>query len=302
MEKMCKDVEQAVAGEDAFPEVGGTVAIGVGRVACAAVVAHIERYKAGAFPLQTGGHPNLIAADGKMHQGPALELEQRFVTIGGRVAGRAVVAILGHGVAHVLGEIGFEFDGGDRQAVDKQDQVDGVVGFVAAIAELAYHATAHLAIAGHGGGVQALGRFELAHLEAGIDMLKPPAQHGQGAIGVEGLGEPFEQHGTAVIAMQAAHFGPFFGLRLAQPVDDIRRIQRQLAVIVAAGACKPAMGRQMGDDLIFEGAFAMFGHTRPLTPCPPCVKSGQHSGARERMSRVAPLRQDRYDSPTGARC
>jgi hypothetical protein len=34
----------------------------------------------------------------------------------------------------------------------------------------------------------------------------------------------------------------------------------------------------------------------------PCVKSGQHSGARERMSRVAPLRQDRYDSPTGARC
>ena len=62
--ELLQDVHHAVLLEHFFPEVGGKVAVGVGRVACTAVPsgtvgALIEGQKAGVLARQPGGHPHL---------------------------------------------------------------------------------------------------------------------------------------------------------------------------------------------------------------------------------------------------
>jgi hypothetical protein len=73
-----QDVEPAVLRPDFFPEIGGLVASGVVGIAGAALTTLVERQKARARALEPGGHVDQIAVDRKMHQGAALEGEQRI--------------------------------------------------------------------------------------------------------------------------------------------------------------------------------------------------------------------------------
>ena len=59
-----------------------------------------------------------------MDQRPALEGEQRFRLLGDRVLGQPGALILFDGVVHRLLEFRFQLQGGNRQAVDEQHQID----------------------------------------------------------------------------------------------------------------------------------------------------------------------------------
>ena len=63
-----EDVGQAVAGEDALPEVVGLESVRVGRVARAVVPALVERQEPGALALQVGAEAHLVVVHGEMRR------------------------------------------------------------------------------------------------------------------------------------------------------------------------------------------------------------------------------------------
>jgi hypothetical protein len=117
VDEALQQVEPVVPYPHLVPQVGGAVAVGVGRVAGAAVVAAVERQETGGRAGQPGGHGHLLGVDGEVHDGPAGE---------GEVGRVAVGAVLRLGVLDGLaGERVLHLGGGDRQAVDEQGEVDG---------------------------------------------------------------------------------------------------------------------------------------------------------------------------------
>jgi hypothetical protein len=113
--KRAKDVQQAVALPHLFPQIGGAVGAprGVGRVAGAAVQPLVEGQEMRGTAGQPRGHEHLFGIDRKVHQRPALELEQRFAVV-------AVLLVLGHRVRHRLPRHRVLQLGGDHwNAVDR---------------------------------------------------------------------------------------------------------------------------------------------------------------------------------------
>ena len=77
-----------------------------------------------------GAKTHLVIVHGKMNDATA-ELEQQLLRV-------TVALVLLHGIEHRrLGELIFEFEGGDGQAVDEYGHVEGERGLVAAVAKLA---------------------------------------------------------------------------------------------------------------------------------------------------------------------
>ena len=130
-----EDVGEAVAGEDALPEVVGLEPVGVGRVARAVVPAEVERQEPRSLALQVGAEAHLVVVHGEVHDAAA-ELEELLARV-------AVALVLLDGVLdRLLGEAVLQLEGGDRQAVDEQAQVERALRLVAAVAELARDAEA----------------------------------------------------------------------------------------------------------------------------------------------------------------
>ncbi len=125
-----EDVGEAAAGEDLRPEVVGFEAIGVGRVAGAVVPALVEGEEPGVVAAEVGAEADLLVVDGEV-DGAALVLEEEL-------AGVAVALVLADGVVDgLLGEAVLELEGGDGEAVDEEDEVEGKTRLVGAVAELA---------------------------------------------------------------------------------------------------------------------------------------------------------------------
>jgi hypothetical protein len=107
-DEVLDDAGEAVLGEDVFPEIGGFVAVGVGRVAFALVVALVEGEEDGGRSGEFGGHEDFVGVHGEMDQG-ATELEQG---LGGVALGAVLfLAVVAGGLA---GPGVFEFDGDER--------------------------------------------------------------------------------------------------------------------------------------------------------------------------------------------
>ena len=124
-----------VAGQDLLPEVVGLEPVGVRRVAGAVVPALVERQEPRALPLRWVQNRTSLVVDREVDDAAA-ELEQLLARV-------AVALVLLDGVVDgLLGEAVLELEGGDRQAVDEQAQVEGELGLVAAVAELAGDAEA----------------------------------------------------------------------------------------------------------------------------------------------------------------
>jgi hypothetical protein len=197
VQELADDVQPGVALQDLFPEVAGGRSLGVDRVAGVAVVAEVEGQEVGVLALELGGHLDLVVADGEVHQGAAAEGQQRLVLVLA-VAGQPVLAVLLDGVIDVLREVRLEFDGGDRQAVDEQDQVDALHGVDRGVVDLPDHPQADLAVSLQRLRVQAHGRLELAHLKLRGDVLEPGAQDREhaGFLGsrlVQDLAQPVQK-------------------------------------------------------------------------------------------------------------
>ena len=148
------DVGEAVAGEHLLPQVVGLQAVRVRRVARGVVPATVEGQEPRRFALQMGAEADLVVVDGEVDEA-APELEQFFLRV-------AVAPVLLNRVGHrLLGEAVLELEGGDGQAVDEEAEVEGKLGVVAAVAELARDAEPVqvvegrcLLVAGRGGAVE----------------------------------------------------------------------------------------------------------------------------------------------------
>ena len=127
------DVGQPAAGEGFLPQVVGLEPVGVRRVAAAAVPPPVEGQEPRFLALEVGAEPNLVVVHGEVGQA-APQLEELL-------AGVAVALVLLDRVFHrLLGEAVLQLEGGDRQAVDEQTQVQRQLRVVAAVLELARHA------------------------------------------------------------------------------------------------------------------------------------------------------------------
>ncbi len=181
-----QNIEPGVARKYLLPQIRSRVAIGVGRIARAFIVALIEGQKAGFRAFEPRRHVDFVAAGGEMHQSAPVESEQRLIGVGFGVARRAVVLILPDGILHGLGEIGFEFQRCGRNAVDEKHQVDAIF-VVQRITHLTHHGTAHLSKAFERGRIESVFRLPLAHRELRVDVFEAVAQNVQRAVLIERL-------------------------------------------------------------------------------------------------------------------
>ena len=139
-----QNVGQARLGEGLLPQIVGGKPGRVGRIASAIVVALVEGQKPRALALEVGAETHLVIVHGKV-DGAAAELEQQLLRV-------PVALVLLHGIENRLfGELIFEFEGGDGQAVDEHGHVEGERSLIAAVAELA-------------GDAEDVGREPLGHL------------------------------------------------------------------------------------------------------------------------------------------
>ena len=130
-----QDVGQAIGCEDALPQVVGLEAIRVGRVAGPIVPAQVEGQEPGRLALEVGAEAHLVVVDGEVHHAAA-ELEELLAWV-------AVALVLLDGVLDgLLGEAVLQLEGDHRQAVDEEAQIEGELGLVAAVAQLAGDAEA----------------------------------------------------------------------------------------------------------------------------------------------------------------
>ncbi len=131
-----EDVQPGVALQDLLPQVRRRRAVRVRRVPGVMVVAPVERQERGVLPGQLGGHLHLAVGDREVHHRPRPELQQRFTL------GQPVVLVLQHRVGDVLGEVGLQLGGGDRDAVDEEHQVDAVA-VLRRVVHLPHHPQPH---------------------------------------------------------------------------------------------------------------------------------------------------------------
>ena len=125
-----EDVGQAVAGQEAFPQVVGLEAVWVGRITRAVVPALVEGQEPGCLALELGTETHLVVVHGEMCH-TASKLEQLFARV-------AVALVLLDGVFdRLLGQAVLQLESGDWQTVHEQAEVKRQLGFVAAVAELA---------------------------------------------------------------------------------------------------------------------------------------------------------------------
>ena len=117
--RSAQQVQPGVPLPHPLPQVGGAVAVGVRRVALAAVVAPVERQEARRGALEARRHRDLLGVHGEVDDRPA----PRVTFFGSRF-----VAVLLLGVLDALPREGvLQLSRGDGDAVDEERQVQGLV-------------------------------------------------------------------------------------------------------------------------------------------------------------------------------
>ena len=163
------DAREHVLGQNLLPQVIRHQAVRVGRIACAVLVALVEGQKPALLALQAGAELDLRIVHGEVNHA-AGELEQQLL----RAAGMLVLI---DRIVHVLlGQLVFQLEGDDRQAVDEDAQIQRQLRGVGREMELARNAEDVLCIQRCGGGVIYAGRH-IEHDEAGGISLDAFAQH-----------------------------------------------------------------------------------------------------------------------------
>ena len=125
-----KDFQPAFAFPDLFPEVGRLMAItqwiALAAVLATWIAASIEREEEGLEALELRCHLHFSVTDGEMNQGSAWKAQQQFWLL---PCCTWVVCpfVLVNGVINGLGVVGLELNGGDRDAVEEEDEINAVL-------------------------------------------------------------------------------------------------------------------------------------------------------------------------------
>ena len=171
------------------------------------------------------------------------------------------------GVGYALGVVGFQFGGGDGDAVEEQCEVDAVF-VVRGVAQLAHHAQAIGGVAGLEVGVHGQGGAELAERDGLLDAdhVEPGAEQMQRALFVEGGAQPVGQGGGGAGAVGGGEAGPGGGLGLLDPGGEVVGEQGARPVVAGGGVgfVEPSGAGKMGADAFLQGNFPVQAHAADL--------------------------------------
>ena len=252
--ELLQNVHHAVLLEHFFPEVGGKVAAGVGRVACAAVPPGtvgtlIEGQKAGVLARQPGGHPHLGQVYAKVAQNALIELETHL-------PGVPVVHPLLLGVLYSLpGELVLQLKGEHRDAVYRQHHVHRVVGGVG-VEPLPVAGDLVLSVALGVLLVQRGLRLKIAHPEPPSPVLEPIPQHRKQPVRIAGIVKGSAELPHRVYRVLLFKKRPLVGLGLLHKADQGIHKQRQLRVVaIPVSGVAPGRGEQRRRNVRFKLLF-----------------------------------------------
>ena len=227
-----EDVGQAIARQDALPQVVGHEAVRVRRVPRAVIPALIEGQEPRGLPLQVRTEAHRLIVHREVRHAAA-ELEELLARI-------AVQHVLLDGVGDgLLGETVLQLERGHRQAVDEQPHVERTLRLVAAVAKLPRHAESV-------GGV-ALGSRRVARRWSAVEeiemersVLDAVAQDVDGAALHDLALQPRQELAPrrAVLAERQRLGG--VRLRLGQERPELRQVHAVLAVVVLGLPADPA--------------------------------------------------------------
>ena len=226
-----QDVGESPAGEDALPQVVGLEPLRVGRIASPIVPTQVEGQEPGGLALELRTEAHLVIVHGEMHDAAA-KLEELLARV-------AVELVLLDGVLDgLLGQAVLQLEGGHRQAVDEEAQVEGELGLVAAVAQLPGDAEAVGRVALLGLGV-ARGRCAVEEVEVERTVLDPSPQHVDGAtLGDLALEAGQELAPGRPVLVQVQGLG-HLGLCLVEEGRKLGQVDAVLAVIVLRRAADP---------------------------------------------------------------
>lgn len=223
---------EAIAGEHLLPKIVGLEAVRIRRIAGTVAPTLIEGQEPRALDFQMRAEAHLVLVDREVRDAAA-ELEQLLAQV-------AVTFVLLHGVVHrLLGQAVLQLEGGHRQPVDEQAQVQREPDLLAAVAKLAGDAEAV-------GGV-ALGRLRVAGRRRAVEeidvvraVLDAGTQHVDGAA----LGDLALQAGQELaprrpVLAQRQRIGRL-RLGFPQKARKLRQVHAVLAVIVIRVPADPA--------------------------------------------------------------
>ena len=252
--KLLQDIHHAVLLEHFFPEVGGKVAVGVGRIACTAVPpgtvgALIEGQKACVLACQPGGHPHLGQVYAKVAQNALVELETHL-------PGVPVVHPLLLGVFHGLpGELVLQLKGEHRDAVYRQHHVHRVVGGVG-VEPLPVAGDLVLSVALGVLLVQRGLRLKIAHPEPPSPVLEPIPQHRKQPVRIAGIVKGRAELPHRVYRVLLFKKCPLVWLGLLHKADQGVYKQPQLGVVaIPVAGVAPGRGEQRRRNVRFKLLF-----------------------------------------------
>nr|WP_291832523.1 hypothetical protein [Candidatus Microthrix sp.] len=219
VDEAVQQVQPGVALPHPFPQVGGAVSVGVGRIARTQVVAPVERKEPGGLARQAGGHRRLLGVDGKVHHRP---LQQR-------VLGIPIGAVLLDGLRHRLpSQVVLQLGSGHRHPVDEQAEVQRLGG-AGLVGELPGDGQPVLAVALDQLGRQARCRPEERQLDRLAQVDHAVAQHVDRAPRIQRFGQPVGEALLGfgdVAAIERDQLVPLGALGAADELEQLGGVQR----------------------------------------------------------------------------
>ena len=226
------DVGQRLAVQHLLPQVIGLQTIRVGRVACAAVPALVERQEPRGFALQLSAERGLRVIDCDVsHATPQLEQQLLWAARG---------LVLDDGVGQgLLGQRILQLERQYRQAVDEDGQVQLIAGIVA-VAHLAGDAEDVLAEGIRCGGIARRGQ-QLVEIDVYRPVAHALAQHVHNATLGDLALQPVQELGALDAVRRQFQRFHRLGLGGLQEGQQLRHIQRHIAVVVGGLALHVAV-------------------------------------------------------------
>ena len=190
IDEVVEDAEPGVRLQHIPPEVSdGVILVLAGSITGVTIVPAVEGQEVGVLAIQLGRHSDVRIRHGEVDHRTPLEGQEGLLALGDRVVGLPVIPVLLHSVFDRLGEVGLEFRGSHRDAVDEEDKINGVtVGRM--VFQLWHHPQTVGLVAVQDPLIpHVLGR-SLAHLEVtGTSDLEAATKHLDRPILLQGLGQ-----------------------------------------------------------------------------------------------------------------
>lgn len=240
-----EEIEQAIPGQDLFPEICGLEVARIFRVPCTSVVSLVEGEEVRGGTRQAGGHPGFVGIDSEVHQGPFLELEDEIVRI-------PVPLVLLHRVLPGLaGEGILQFHSHDRDAVHPENHIERVV-VAGRIPHLTGDGQPIGCIQPPGLGVQAACRGEIRYVEEFSEGLESMAEHAQAAFvrRIEGSCQILEEGQSGLFPMDPFEVFPFVRLGLADKIQEHSGIECSFGIEIAGVSLQET---SLGEKTLFDG-------------------------------------------------